>query len=181
MKKYFAILIILFVCLASCKRKQEDIIADVKKKYTEINQKLTDYKPKRVDDLTNSGGGSITGYYREEEVKKVVAEHFTDSTRSFIECYFDDGMLIMIWKQNYVYNRTMSYTEERARANGDSVWYDDKKTKVQTNLFYFNKNKLVKWVNINNADVKPGTAEFIDMESVLWGETAILLKQLKEQ
>ncbi len=181
MRRFAVLLFVMLISVCACKKKQEDIIAGIKKKYTEINEKIKDYTPRRVDDITNPGGGTITGYYKGDEVKKVIAAHFSDSTRTFIEFYFDDGFLIMIWEQNYVYNRPMQYTEEVARAKGDSVWYDDKKTLRQTSLFYFHKNKLVKWLNRDGEEVAPATADFVDMESILWGQTAILLKQLKQE
>jgi hypothetical protein len=179
MKRFFAIAMLLFIGFSSCKKKPEEIMADIKKNYTAINNKLKDYKPRRVDDLTNKAQGSITGYYRDEEVKKIIGEHFTDSSRTFSEYYFDDGMVILIIKQHFIYNKPASYTEEKARANNDSVWYDDKKTRLETSRFYFHKNKLIKWVRPDNTEVQPATADFIDKESLLWGETAILIKQLK--
>ena len=108
------------------------------------------------------------------------AEHFTDTNRVFADYYFDDGMLVFIQQQNFVYNMNDTLTEAKARAKGDSVWYDDKKTRLEVSRFYFYKNKLVKWVQPGGKVVTPASAEFIDKESVLWGETVILIKELKE-
>jgi len=55
-------------------------------------------------------------------------------------------MLIFITKQEYVYNRPQSYTEELSKVNHDTEWYNDKKTKLQLNRYYFDKNKLIKWI-----------------------------------
>ena len=179
MRRYLSVFL-LFVGLFSCKEKQGDVVSSVNKKYTAINQKLGDYKQKRVDDITSTAKGTITGYYREEEVKKMYAEHFTDTNRVFTEYYFDDGMLIFIRQENFVYNRPNTYTEDSARAHNDSVWYDDKKTKEGISRFYFYKNKLVKWIGPDNNEIAPGTTAFIDKESILWAETVILIKELKE-
>jgi len=155
-------------------------VANAIKRYETINNKLGDYKPKTVDDITSRAAGTITGYYREEELKKMHSEHFTDTNRVFTDYYFDDGMLVFIQQQDYVYNKPNTYTEEKAKANNDSIWYDDKKTKLDISSFYFYKNKLVKWVKPGGNEVAPATADFIDKESVLWGETVILIKELKE-
>lgn len=181
MKKYLTLLLLVVVSFSSCKKKPEDVVADVKKKCNNINGKLKDLTMKRTDDLTNRGGGTITGYFKDDDIKKIIAEHFTDTCRTFIEYYFDDGMLIFVQKQNYVYNRPMSYTEAKAREKNDTVWYDDKKTKLELSSFYFNKNKMIRWINIDNHDVQPGTPDFTDMQSVIWAEAVILLKQLKEE
>lgn len=183
LKKSLGFLVLLLVTamsFTSCKQKQEDVLAGIKKEYTKINEKLKDYTPKRVDDITSQAGGTINGFFRDDEVKKILAEHFTDTCRTFTEYYFDDGMLIYMVKQNYVYNKPVSYTEEKAKANNDSVWYDDKKTKLEISKFFFNKNKLIKWVAPGNVDVPVNSPDFAEKESILWAETIILLKQLKD-
>jgi hypothetical protein len=181
MRKFITLFCLLAVCFSSCKKKQEDILADIRKKYGEINNKLKDYTRKQVDDITTVGAGTITGYYRDDEIKKLVAERFTDTCRTFTEDYFDDGMLIFMVEQNFVYNKPNTYTEEKARALGDSVWYDDKKTTMETNRFYFHKNKLIKWIDADNSDMPVNTSEFSDRQSLIWAKTAVLIKQLKEQ
>ena len=181
MKHLPTIIFLSLVCFSSCKRKQEDVLADIRKKYAEINNKQKDYTRKQVDDITSVGAGTISGYYRDDEVKKIVGEHFTDTCRTFTECYFDDGMLIFVVKQNFVYNKPMTYTEEKAKALGDSVWYDDKKTRMEISRYYFHKNKLIKWIDHDNADVPVNTSQFTDRQSLIWAETVILIKQLKEQ
>ncbi len=181
MRQFLTLLFLSLLCFSSCKRKQADILADIRKNYTEINNNLKDYTRKQVDDITSAINGSITGYYRDDEIKKINSEHYSDTCRTFSEYYFDDGMLIFIIRQNYVYNKPRTYTEEKAKANNDSVWYDDKKTRLEISRFYFDKNKLIKWLNPDNIDIPVNTAEFINMQSALWAETVILIKQLKEQ
>ncbi len=180
MNRFISILVLYVACFASCKQKDVDIIADIKKKTDEVNKNLKDYKQKRADDLTTSAKGTITGYYREEEVKKIVSERYTNQDRTFSEYYFDDGMLIGIVKQDFSYNRPVSYTEEDAKANNDSEWYDDKKTRLEINYFYFSKNKLIKWTE-GSKDLSVSPQNFTDKESELLAETVILLKQLKEE
>ncbi len=181
MVKYLALLF-LVIGFISCKdKKPADIVADVNAKYKKINDKLGDYTLKTVDDISHPGGGTINGYYRDDEVKKMIGEHYSDTTRTFTEYYFDDGMLIYVKEQNFVYNRPITYTEEVAKAKGDSVWYDDKLTKMELSRFYFDDNKLIKWIDTDNTEVRNQLPEFIDKESELWARAVILLKQLKEE
>jgi hypothetical protein len=181
MKKSIALLVMILTCLFSCKQRQEDILAGIKKNVGKINDNLKTYTRKEVEDLTSRTPGNVTGYYRDNEVKRVDASRFTDTSRKFTQYYFDDGMLIYVMEQNFVYNKPMTYTEEVAKANKDSVWYDDKKTRLLVNRFYFNKNKLVKWINADNTDMPVNDIDFINRESIVWAEAAILLKELKEQ
>ena len=181
MSRYLLVFIVAIICFTSCKKKTSNVIADVNKHYSEINNKQKEYKSKRVDDITSAASGSITGFYREEELKKIVSEHFTDTCRTFTEYYFDDGMLIYIFRQHFVYNLPASYTEEKAMAKGDTAWYDDKKTRLEISKFYFSNNKLVKWIGPNNKEVTPNSWAFTNKESALWAETIVLVKELKEQ
>ncbi len=181
MNKALTILLLATALFTSCKKKPEDAVANAMKHYTEINNKQKDYTVKRVDDITSAAIGTITGYYRDEEVKKIVSEYFTDTSRTFTEYYFDDGMLIFILKQSFVYNRPRTYTEEKARAQGDSVWYDDKKTRLDISRFFFANNKLVKWFGPDNKEVSNKSWAFTNKETTLWAETIVLIKELKEQ
>ena len=181
MKRFLTLLLLSIICFSSCKEKQEDILADIKKKKEEINGGLKKLTLKQVEDITSASGGSISGWYRDEEIRKIYAEYFGDKKRTFSEYYFDDGMLIYVMKQEYIYNKPQSYTEDAAKSFNDTEWYDDKKTKLEVSSFYFNKNKLIKWTDDDNIDVSINSPEFINKESALWAETVILMKQLKEQ
>ena len=181
MKNIFYIALVLLVGFSACKKKQGDVVANALKKSEETNKKLKDYIQKHVDDITSRANGTITGYYRDDEVKKIYGEHFTDTSRAFTEYYFDEGYLILITRQDFKYNMPASYTEEKAKANGDSVWYDDKKTRLELSSFYFSDNKLVKWIAPDRKEVDAKSIQFINMESRLWAETLVLMKELKEQ
>jgi len=179
MSRFFAIIFLAIIGISSCKKKQGDVMADIKKKVSQIDQGLKDLSHKQVEDLSTRGGGTIIGYYDGEEVKKIRAEQFTDTCRTFSELYFDDGMLIFVLEHYYIYNKPMTYTEDVARANNDTVWYDDKKTIAQTNLYYLKSNKLFKWMR-DNSDVTVNSSEFINREPQLWTKALIFMKELKE-
>ncbi|MCW3123869.1 MAG: hypothetical protein JWQ38_3361 [Flavipsychrobacter sp.] len=181
MRASLIILLLSVIGFASCKKKQEDVLAGIKKHTAEINNKLKDYTLKKVDDITSPGGGHISGYYRDDEIKKITAQHFSDSNRVFTDYYFDEGMLIFVLQQDFIYNRHATYTEEVARAAGDSVWYDDKKTRMEVSRFYLNENKLIKWIDAQNADVAVNSPFFPNKQSELWAQAAVLIKELKEQ
>jgi hypothetical protein len=181
MNRILIYILLLVVGFTACKKKHENSIKDIKEKVNKINSKLADYTKRQVDDLTSREGGNITGFYRDEEVKKIYAQHFGTTSRSFTEYYFDDGMLIYVLKQDYIYNRPNNYTEDVAKAKGDSVWYDDRKTRLAISRFFFNDNIMIKWVNSDKVDVPVNSPEFLEKQSSLWAETIILIKQLKEQ
>jgi hypothetical protein len=112
---------------------------------------------------------------------KIVAEHYTDTCRTFTEYYFNEGMLIFILQQNYVYNKPMSYTEEKAKEKGDSAWYDDKMTRLEISRFYFTQNQMIRWVGPDGKEIPINSMQYLNKQSALWAETIVLIKELKEQ
>jgi hypothetical protein len=99
--------------------------------------------------------------------------------RTFAEYYFDDGMLIYVMTQDFIYNKPNTYTEEVARFQNDSEWYDDSKTKLEINKYYFNDNKLIKWTGPSSSDVPVNIADFSKEEPVILARAVLALKQLK--
>ena len=180
MKRILPFILALGLCLPACKKKQEDILLSIRETKDEINSKLRDYSVRKVDDIVLKGNGVVTGYYRDDEVKKVLTEEYEDERRTFTEYYFDDGELIYVAVQDYIYNKPMSYTEEVANFQGDSVWYDDSKTRLEINKYYLEDNKLIKWTGPSDNDVPVNIADFTRKEPVLLAHALMALKKLKE-
>jgi len=180
MKKLFVISALLLCCCLACKKKQGDVIAEARKTYEKVNKEQKDLTKREVDDISSREKGNITGYYKDEEIKKMSVQHFGDKSRTFTEYYFEDGMLVYMLRQEFVYNKPTTYTQEVATAAGDSVWYDDRKTTLQTSIYYFNDNKLIKWKAAGDKDMAVNTPEFIEKEPMLLAEALLAMKQLKE-
>lgn len=181
MNKLLAAALFFLICFSACSEKQTDTLADIRRKYTKINDQLKDLTLKEVEDITSAGGGNINGYYKDKEIKKIYWEHFTDTNRVFTEYYFDDGMLIYAVEQDFVYNKPRTYTEEIARQNNDTDWYDDRKTRLLVSRYFLKKNKLIKWLAPGNVDMAVNTSDFTDKQSELWAKAALLIKELNEQ
>ena len=181
MKRILPLALALGLCLTACKKKQEDILLSIRETKDKINSKLKDYSVRKVDDIVLKGNGVVTGYYRDEEVKKVLTEQYEDERRTFTEYYFDDGELIYVTVQDYIYNKPMSYTEEVANFQGDSVWYDDSKTRLEINKYYLDDNKLIKWTGPSDDDVPVNIADFTQKEPILLAHALMALKKLKDE
>ncbi len=165
---------------SSCNHKPADVITDDNKICADVNGSLKDYKVKHTDDLTSSDPANITGYFRDDEVKKIYTERFGSKNRTFTEYYFDEGMLICVRVQNFVYNRPNTYNEEVAKHYNDSEWYDDKKTKLETSTYYFTRNnKMIKWIDAGK-DISATSPDFINKQSEVWAQAVILIKELRE-
>ena len=179
MKQFLSFLFIVAISMTACKKKQEQILASTKEKREKINSKLKEYTYRRVDDIVTEGQGVVSGYFSDDEAKKVITERYDVTRRTFADYYFDDGMLIYVMTQDFIYNKPNTYTEEVARFQNDSEWYDDSKTKLEINKYYFNDNKLIKWTGPSSSDVPVNIADFSKEEPVILARAVLALKQLK--
>lgn len=181
MKNTFLIAFIALIALGSCQKKQENVLASIREKREEINANLKNYITRQVDDIVSKDRGIIQGYYRDKEAKKISTQHFGREKRNFVEYYFDDGMLIYVVSQDFLYNKPNDYTEEVAAMKNDSVWYDDSKTRLEINKYYFSDNKLIKWTGPSDNDVPVNIAEFTQKEPEIIARALLALKQLKSE
>ncbi len=181
MKRIFLLVFIAIVCGTACKKKEVDIVASITQKREKIDHKLKEYTLRKADDIVSAGHGAITGFFRDEEAKKVSTQFFGTEKRSFTDYYFDDGMLIYAESQDFIYNNSTTYTEELAREEHDSNWYDDSKTKLEINKYYFDDNKLIKWTGAKSTDVPSNIADFTKQEPLIIAHALVALKQLKEE
>ncbi len=179
MKKLITIVIVFGLFISACKKNQKEIIDSIRKEVAATNDELKEYTMRQVDDIVSPENGAITGYYRDDEVRKILTQHFGEKSRNFISYYFDDGMLIFVESRDYIYNLPTTYTEEVAKSMGDSMWYDDSKTMLDINKYYFSENKLIKWTGADTSDVPVNIAEFTEKEPVLLAGALLAIKQLK--
>lgn len=139
------LLLLLVTMLGACR---EDDVTDTHKWINEVNAKAPTAQHKTIN-LTGvtSLNGSISGYYIDGELVKGTLNTYEESGRKTENYYFKSGELVCVQKQEYIYNKPQYMDEAAALKNGDSTWYDDKKTIVLTNMFYFYDKRLVKWIN----------------------------------
>ncbi len=172
-------IVALTVTVGGCKKKHGDMIAAIRAEKTAINDKLKDYELIETQDAISKEPGALLGYFDGKQPYKMSSQNFGEKRRVFRDFYFDDGMLILIEEQLYLYNKPNTYTEDVARAAGDSVWYDDSKTELVVNKYYFDDNKLVKWTTKNGRDIPTNSTEFKDTQTEMLKQAILTLKQLK--
>lgn len=160
-------------------RKQADVIAAAKIARTTINKNLKNYSYREAQDMITKETGSVVGYFDDDQPAKISSQTFSETKRVFRDYYFNDGMLALISEQIYTYNKPNIYTEAVAKAAGDSVWYDDAKTVCTTNTYFFNDNKLIKWIGPEGNDIATNSVDFTKTEPELLSQAIYALRQLK--
>lgn len=161
--------------------KQADAIAAAKAAKGKINKSLKNYSYREAQDMINKETGSVVGYFDDDQPAKISTQTFSETKRVFRDYYFNEGMLALVSEQLYTYNKPSTYTEAVAKAAGDSVWYDDTKTTSTTNTYFFNDNKLIKWIGPDGKDIATNSAGFTKTEPELLSQAIYALSQLQQE
>jgi len=178
MKKITGLVVFIILSFTACKIDDQ---GDIMKVFNKINADIPKYKHKTIDmtGITRDGG-TITGFYDGKELKKAMVEFYFDTGRDISEYYYDDGALALMVIQKYHYNRPYYYDEERARANNDTIWYDDSKSEVKTIRCYFKDGDMIKWVDENKLSRQPDSHEFTQQQKRSLSDSKRLKKMLDE-
>ena len=173
--KLSAFLLLLVIAFSSC---SEDDISGTQKKCKEILENLPTTQHKTLGMSAHSAESSgVNFYYRDNKIVLATVATYDESNRSNTQYFFDDNDLICVVQDDYVYNRPTYMTEERALKDGDSVWYDDSKTKMTTTRYYFYDGRMVKWINKDNK-VIPETNKKYDFQAAILLRDAEKIKKM---
>lgn len=114
---------------------EEELIADIRKKFGEINQNSASYET-RSTELTaeSTEGGELKSFYQNGELKKAVASYFGEMGKLTEEYYFSEGQVFFIFTQQYTYDKPIT-------VEGSKV------TKTDENRYYFHDHKLIRWLD----------------------------------
>jgi hypothetical protein len=115
----------------------EIIIKGIRKEFNKINSDTSKMRVTKEDKSGQSTeGGTITKFYDGNTLKKVRLVFYGETGKSTTEYYFLNGQLFFCFEQNDHYNKPIY--EKNMRVN-----------KKEENRFYFNKQKLIRWITDN--------------------------------
>lgn len=122
-----------------------DPIQTIRKQYAAINKGVRRYK-KVKKELSGFSleGGELVAYFDGPAIVKIAANHFGEIGKASEEYYYQNGKLIFVFRKDYRYDRPMS----------------GKVVSTQENRFYFQNDRLIRWVNEDGKQIAPTTDEF---------------------
>ena len=172
-------IIVLFAILAACKQPPKSE-SDVLKICADVDLHLKEYKMRSIDGYPDPDKRKINAFYEDDRPKMIITELYTDTSRVFSSYYIQLDQLLFCRQEIYSYNRPYYLTEDSARHKGDSTWYDDKKTVLKIYTYFFNKNKLSKWLDEHQHQVGDKD-EFEKKQNELIGDCLLSLKLLNNK
>jgi hypothetical protein len=124
---------------------QADAVETVRQHYANINQNLARYRRvKKNLSGYSAEGGELVAYFHGPSVMKMVATFLGESGRAVEEYYFWNGQLIFVFHTDNRYDQPLS----------------GKVVRKTESRFYFNDDKLIRWLDENGKEVSSDSAEY---------------------
>ena len=111
-------------------------------------------------DISNESteGGEIICLIEDNKICKATIEQFWESGKHFIKIFFNkDKKIDTVLEIKFHYNSPFYITKKIAKEIGDTEWFDDNKTKIIKNKFFFSDGKIIDFITNNspeNIDIK---------------------------
>ena len=134
------------VCGVSIARTQTgEPIQTIRQQYAAINKGARRYK-KVKKELSGFSleGGELFAYFDGPAIVKIVANHFGESGKASEEYYYANGKLIFVLRKDYRYSQPMS----------------GKVVSTRENRFYFQNDRLIRWLSEDGKQVGTASDEF---------------------
>ncbi|MCX6325719.1 MAG: hypothetical protein NT144_03555 [Bacteroidia bacterium] len=97
-------------------------------------------------DISNESteGGEIICYIEDNKLCKATIEQCWESGKHLIIILFsNDNKIDTVLEAKVHYNRPFYFTKRTAMEIGDTEWFDDNKTKILKNKFFFSDGKII--------------------------------------
>jgi hypothetical protein len=122
-----------------------DPIAPIRQHYAQINSNVRLYRRvKKELSGFSAEGGELVAYFHGPSIMKMVATYFGEGGKATEEYYYWDGKLIFVLRTDYRYNRPLT----------------GKVVKTDVSRFYFNADKLIRWIDETGKQQASGTTEY---------------------
>ena len=177
--KYIAVVFLLVSAIAIADGAPQ--IDEIRKHYGEIRQALPELRKTSIElDGHSTDGAVVEGYYSKTgELRFIDAKFYGESGKLYEEYYYHKGELIFLLRQHHQYN-VPYYVDEQMAKDAGGVAFDESKTVIQENRYYFHEGKLIRWLDENKRqlDIKSNAAIDKEKESLAFSkELALELKK----
>lgn len=89
-------------------------------------------------------GGVLVAYFDGPNITKISATFYGESGKAAEEYYYWEGKLIFVLRTDYAYSKPLS----------------GKVVRTEVSRFYFNNEKLIRWLDQNQKQVASETSEY---------------------
>jgi len=164
--KMKAIQLLLLLCgsLVMGQSIEEDI-ETISKTYAQIEANLKKHASKQINvDNQSTEGGEAIGYFDGKTLKKMDVSLLGETGKNFYSFYYSDDKLIFALFTRHQYNAPFYFDKKMAKEYGVDEFFDESKTEILENRYYFKKNTLLRWVN-SKGEIENNTADEFEIEA----------------
>ncbi|HEV7395082.1 MAG TPA: hypothetical protein VGN86_01120 [Pyrinomonadaceae bacterium] len=130
--------------------QQPNSIELIRQRYSDINKKVGRYrKVKKELSGFSAEGGELVAFFQGNGVMKLIATYYGETGRTIEEFYYWEGALIFAFRKQLTYDRPLS----------------GKVVRTEAQRFYFENNKLIRWVNQEKKEVSSSDGDFVTNET----------------
>lgn len=128
---------------------QADAIAPIRQHYVQINRSAAGYR-KVKKDLSgfSAEGGVLVAYFNGLNIMKIRATFYGESGKAAEDYYYWEGKLIFVLRTDYAYSKPLS----------------GKVVRTEESRFYFNDDKLIRWLDERGKQVASETSEYTEKQ-----------------
>ena len=156
-----------------------NIVRDIRAKFKTINENISTYSKVEVDLMGHSTeGGYYLKYLDKNEIKKVSVTYYGETAKLEIEYYLWEGKVFFIFHQHFRYNSPIYLNIDLPEEGIEA--YDENKTVVEENRYYFKDNKLIRWINNDKNKVSRTSDEFRDTQIELIDDIKFILDEVAQ-
>lgn len=155
-------------------------ILHIRKEYQSIRGALPRLKTETVElsDYATEGGEAQAFRDGKGNIRLINVQLFFESGKVFEELYYENGALIFAFHTDHRYNVPFYVTPETAREIGGEA-FDPRKTTITEDRYYFERGKLIQWMNAKKIAVNPQSKAFKDAEKEIIQTSDDMLSQFK--
>lgn len=126
-------------------------ISDIKRTYANIHKHLNSYTKthKIIQGISSEGAKATYFYNKKHKITLIQLQALGEMGKTDEEYYFSDGKLFFLYRVNSTYNAPIYVPQ-----------FNQKKTKITKERFYFIDNKLVKYLDNNLKPILKDTPQF---------------------
>ncbi|MFS4468955.1 hypothetical protein [Maribacter sp. 2210JD10-5] len=173
MKSIF-VLLVLSVFMAKA-QEIEKALQEIRQEYHNIESNLSDYTTKTISvDHQSTEGGYATAYLQDNQIKAIKAGFAGETGKNFYDFYYNQEGLLFVLATRHQYNRPFYWDAEAAKESGDNEVFDEAKTKIVEQCYYFKNDVLIhgldndkKKVNLEEEKMLSGQKELLELSETL--------------
>ncbi|QLG45459.1 hypothetical protein [Costertonia aggregata] len=174
--KFFFLLLFLFVSVGFSQDVERDIQM-IRQEYGNIESSFNNFEKKTVSIMNQSTeGGEATAYIKSNRIKKVNTILLGETGKDVFVFYYKDDSLFFVLSTRHHYNVPIYWDAKTAEEYEVDEVFDESKTKIEENRYYFKDNEIIKWLGNDEKPIRT-TPEVYEKEAQILVELSNELKQ----